>query len=479
MNPKNLSKSLVLALAVVIVQQVACSYRGYVPSYVSSRSRTAAAPVPSGGERYQHHEETGFVSAASQPLSTFSTDVDTAAYANVRRFLLEGERPPADAVRIEELVNYFDYDVPRPAADETLAITTEVARSPFGGERERLVRIALRAAAPRDFTARARHLVFLIDVSGSMAEPNKLPLLQDSLSSLLDHLAPSDTVALVTYAGSSGIQLEPTPARERERIERAIRGLSAGGSTNGEAGISLAYALASEDPDPRAIRRVILATDGDFNVGLSDDASLIRKIEQERTRGVFLTVLGFGMGNLNDAMMEQLADHGNGSYAYIDSLQEARRVLVQQMNATLVPAAKDAKVQVELNPARVARYRLIGYENRRLENRAFADDRKDAGDMGDGQTVTALYQVELAEAAPNALASGALLTVRARYKRPDAETSREVSASVDDAETVITQASPDMRFATAVAGFGMLLTQSSWAGHFDLEAVDRLARGSV
>jgi Ca-activated chloride channel homolog len=359
----------------------------------------AAGPMPDAAfnrEQYHAIDEADFRSAREQPLSTFSVDVDTASYSNVRRFLTQGQRPPIDAVRVEELINYFSYERPQAASDGPIALDAEVARSPFDPRRA-LVRIGVRASAASSADPPAKRFVFLIDVSGSMSDENKLPLLKRTLGLLVPQLTSSDRVGIVVYAGASGVVLEPTRGHNHEEIMNAIESLQPGGSTNGAAGIELAYQLAHQSCRRGDNCRVLLATDGDFNVGLTDEGSLTRLIERERDAGIFLTVLGFGMGNLQDGTMELLADKGDGSYAYIDTLAEARKVLVEQASATLRTVAKDTKIQVELNPARVARYRLIGYENRRLNDEDFNDDRKDAGDMGDGHTVTALYELELRE----------------------------------------------------------------------------------
>ena len=444
-------------------------------------------------ERYDHASETGFRLATEQPLATFSVDVDTASYSNVRRFLNEGRLPPADAVRVEELINYFDYDVPASADGQPLALATELTESPFHAGNQ-LLRISLRAAAPRSAAVPARNLVFLIDVSGSMDSPNKLPLLQAALRLLVQQLNDRDSVAIVAYAGASGVVLPLTRGGQHGRILAAIDGLGAGGSTNGAGGIQRAYQLAAEHFDPEAVNRVVLATDGDFNVGVTSEGELVRLIESERERGIFLTVLGFGMGNLNDSTMEQLADHGNGSYAYIDTLREARKVLVEQVSSTLRTVAKDTKLQIEWNPARVASYRLIGYENRRLADEAFNDDTKDAGEMGDGHVVTALYELEpsgVAKAAQldplkyqttRALApssSHELCTIKVRYKAPADRQSRRFERAVTEQARPLAQAAADTRFATAVAGFGMLLSESKHAGQFGYQDVVRLANGAI
>ncbi len=449
-------------------------------------------------EQYERAPETGFVSVHDEPLSTFSVDVDTASYSNVRRFLMHGQQPPPEAVRVEEMLNYFSYRDAEPRGDHPIAVTTELAESPFG--RRTLVRIGIKARnleQREDDRPRARNLVFLVDVSGSMQDRNKLPLLVRSLELLTEQLGENDRVSIVTYAGSSGVLLEPTRGDRSRRILDALHGLRAGGSTHGSAGIEDAYRMAERHRIRGGINRVILATDGDFNVGVTSRGGLERLIEEKRERGIFLTVLGFGMGNLKDATMEMLADKGNGNYAYIDTEREARKVLVQEMQATLDTVAKDTKIQVELNPARVARYRLIGYDNRRLENRDFNDDRRDAGDMGDGHSITALYELELRDGSggdraevdplryqqdrrprPSAK-SDELMMVKIRYKRPDEDHSRLLSTPVTGRTERLSKASEDMRFATAVAGFGLVLRGSAHTGDVRLRDVERLAEGAL
>ncbi|HMI94507.1 MAG TPA: VWA domain-containing protein [Polyangiales bacterium] len=455
-----------------------------------------AADAAFNREQYHAIEEADFRSAREQPLSTFSVDVDTASYSNVRRFLTQGQRPPVDAVRVEELINYFSYERPQAASDGPIALDAEVARSPFDPRRA-LVRIGVRASAASNDEPPAKRFVFLIDVSGSMSDENKLPLLKRTLGLLVPQLTSSDRVGIVVYAGASGVVLEPTRGHNHDEIMNAIESLQPGGSTNGAAGIELAYQLAHQSCRRGDNCRVLLATDGDFNVGLTDEGSLTRLIQRERDAGIFLTVLGFGMGNLQDGTMELLADKGDGSYAYIDTLAEARKVLVEQASATLRTVAKDTKIQVELNPARVARYRLIGYENRRLNDEDFNDDRKDAGDMGDGHTVTALYELELREggaqgsgidplkyqgsrSATPAASSDEWLTVKVRYKTPGAGgESKLISRVLRGAPAAFAEASTDLRFASAVAGFGMLLRESPHASQLGYADVTRIARGAL
>jgi Ca-activated chloride channel family protein len=455
----------------------------------------AAPPADFNTEAYAHNPDNPYRLAADSPLSTFSVDVDTASYSNVRRFLRDGQRPPIDAVRIEEMINYFRYAYAAPTADAPFGVSTEVATAPWNA-RHRLVQIGLRARDVESAAVPARNLVFLIDVSGSMQSPDKLPLLKSGLAMLARQLRPQDRIAMVVYAGASGLALPSTAGSEQNRILRALAELEAGGSTNGAAGIELAYQVAKEHFIRGGINRVILATDGDFNVGVTDQGSLVRLIEEKRTSGVFLTVLGFGTSNLKDSTMETLADKGNGHYAYVDSLAEAKKVLVRESGSTLYTVAKDVKLQIEWNPKRVASYRLIGYENRVLADRDFNDDKKDAGDMGAGHTVTALYEVELAgdaaaasevdplkyqaERRPTPAAeSTELMTVKLRYKRPDASESTLLSRTVVDGGHGIDQSSSDFRWAAAVAGFGMLLRQSEQRGDVSLALVQKLARSAV
>jgi Ca-activated chloride channel family protein len=445
-------------------------------------------------EEYAHIEENRFHSPVTTPLSTFSIDVDTASYANMRRFLRDGSKPPRDAVRTEELVNYFSYSYPEPAGEHPVSVTTEVASCPWQ-PKHKLARIGLKAKSIDVASLPPANLVFLLDVSGSMASPDKLPLLQRAFALLTEQLRPQDEVAIVVYAGSAGTVLPPTSGSERAKILEAVQRLYAGGSTAGAQGIQLAYQTARANFKKNGNNRVILATDGDFNVGVSTQAELIRLIEEERKTGIFLTVLGFGTGNLQDARMEALAKHGNGNYAYVDSLLEARKVLVQEMGANLLTLAKDVKLQIEFNPARVKAYRLIGYENRLLAAEDFNDDKKDAGEMGAGHTVTALYEivppgVEGTVAAVDALKyqkaqpaagrnSTELLTVKLRYKQPSGDTSKLLSVPLRDASRPIDNASEDLRFAAAVAEFAQLLRESEHKGNASFDQVVDLASRSL
>jgi len=446
-------------------------------------------------EEYGHTDENPFLAVAAHPLSTFSIDVDRASYSNVRRFLMQGQVPPKDAIRIEELVNYFPYDYAGPDGDDPLAIHTELAAAPWKPA-HRLLRIGLQARRIDTRGLPPSNLVFLIDVSGSMNMPNKLPLLKSSLTLLVNTLRPNDRVAIVVYAGSAGLVLPSTTGEEKATILAAIDRLEAGGSTAGGAGIRRAYDEAVASFIRGGNNRVILATDGDFNVGVSSEGELVRLIEDKRKTGVFLTVLGFGQGNLKDSKMEQLADHGNGNYAYIDNLLEAKKTLVHELGGTLYTVAKDVKIQVEFNPARVSAYRLIGYENRLLADEDFTDDTKDAGEIGSGHSVTALYElipvgvetdvtVRTPDSlryqtvrAPRGAGNGSeLLFVKLRYKEPDGERSRLLTQPVPDMAT--RNPSRDFHFQSAVAEFGLLLRASAHRGTASYEEVIATARATL
>ncbi|HEY6059690.1 MAG TPA: von Willebrand factor type A domain-containing protein [Gemmatimonadales bacterium] len=448
---------------------------------------------PWNTEEYGHKDENPFFAVSAHPLSTFSIDVDRAAYSNVRRFLLDGQAPPKDAVRIEELVNYFPYDYAGPTGDDPVAIHTELGPAPWKPQHQ-LLRIGLQARKIDLRGLPPSNLVFLLDVSGSMDEPNKLPLVKASITMLVNNLRHEDRVAIVVYAGSAGLVLPSTPGDEKAKILEAIDRLEAGGSTAGGAGIKRAYDEAVANFIRGGNNRVILATDGDFNVGVSSDGELVRLIEDKRKSGVFLTVLGFGMGNLKDSKMEQLADHGNGNYAYIDNLLEAKKTLVHEMGGTLFTVAKDVKIQVEFNPARVRAYRLIGYENRLLADEDFTDDTKDAGEMGAGHSVTALYEIvptgvatDVTIRVPDSLryqtvrtprsGGGELGFVKVRYKQPDGDRSRLLTLPVSGEPG--RAPSPEFRFQTAVAEFGLLLKGSEYRGVANFEEVIAAARGSL
>ncbi|MCC7403153.1 MAG: VWA domain-containing protein [Bdellovibrionales bacterium] len=473
------------------------------PSKMMAQSREAMIGYGKGGagvdyyttgEDYDHLPESDFVSVTDHPLSTFSIDVDTASYSNLRRFIQSGSLPPVDAVRIEELINYFPYAYEPPKGSHPFAVHTEVARSPWS--ENRLVRIALKG---REIVTKDRptaNLVFLLDVSGSMADENKLPLLKRAFKLLVDGLNGRDKVSIVVYAGASGLVLPPTSGEKKAEILASLERLEAGGSTNGASGIDLAYQVAKQNFVKGGVNRVILATDGDFNVGTTSRGDLIRLIETKAKEGTFLTVLGLGMGNLKDGTLEQLANKGNGNYAYIDDDREAKKVFVEQLSANLVTIAKDVKIQVEFNPAQVAQYRLLGYENRKLNKEDFNDDQKDAGEIGTGHTVTALYEVVPAgqasspkvdalkyqpktAAAPVSTGSQELLTVKLRYKQPEGDKSTLLEVPVNAEAKELGQTDSDFRFATAVASFGMILRNSKYQGTSSFEKVLDWASGAV
>lgn len=430
-------------------------------------------PLPTSAEEYKGVTDNGFRDTLKNPTSTFSIDVDTASYSNVRRFINTGMRPLPDAVRTEELLNYFTYDYQQPNGSEPFSITTEVGLCPWQPN-HKLVLIGLQGKNIDTEKMPPSNLVFLIDTSGSMIAENKLPLLKTAFKMLVNKLRAQDKVAVVAYANSAGVVLKPTPGSEKEKIIEAIDKLQAGGSTAGGEGIQLAYKLAKENYLKEGNNRVILATDGDFNVGVSSENELTKLIEEKRNDGIFLSVLGFGMGNIKDNKMEILADKGNGNYAYIDSAQEAKRVMVGQMAGTLYTIAKDVKLQVEFNPDKVKSYRLIGYENRALKNEEFSDDKTDAGDMGAGHNVTALYEIvpQASAIEPN----DNLMQVKIRYKKPEEATSNLLTKTVSGADNWVT--SDNLRFAAAVAEYGMLLRNSEHKGQANYKQVLELAKGA-
>ena len=504
---KRLVAPLVLLLIIAVMSLIS------IPQFASYRERARSAPPVATGsptdalyvsfqvddtggrpefntESYDWIEENIFQDVKREPLSTFSIDVDTASYSNVRRFLKNGNLPPPDAVRIEEMINYFDYQYPAPTDGSPFSVTAAVGECPWHPD-HRLLRIALRGRHVPEKQRPPSNLVFLLDVSGSMDMANKLPLLQKAMRLLVQKLGPEDRAAIVVYAGASGLVLPSTGCspENKEKIIDALFNLRAGGTTHGSAGIDLAYQVAGQNFIPGGINRVILATDGDFNVGVTSPGALTRLIEAKAKSGIFLTVLGFGMGNLKDSTMEKLADKGNGNYGYIDNITEARKMLVDQMSGTLVTIAKDVKIQVEFNPAEVGSYRLIGYENRMLRAEDFKDDTKDAGEIGSDHRVTALYEIipaglpgpgpgvdplkyqkpleQTAEAA-----SGELASIKLRYKEPDGRDSRLLSLTVKDEN----QFDADFQFAAAVAAFGMLLRDSSHKGRVGYDQVIALAQ---
>ncbi|QSE97821.1 vWA domain-containing protein [Fulvivirga lutea] len=462
------------------------AYRHHQPVQVYQETNT---------EEYAEISENGFKNPFQDPISTFSIDVDAASYSNVRRFLNLGQMPPKDAVRIEEMINYFDYDYEQPKNSDPFAINTEVAPSPWNKD-HKLVHIGLQGKDISMDNLPPSNLVFLLDVSGSMSAQNKLPLLKSAFKMLIDKLRPEDKVAIVVYAGAAGEVLPSTSASEKDKILDALDQLNAGGSTAGGAGIELAYKIAQKNFIKDGNNRIILATDGDFNVGASSDKAMEELIEEKRDAGVFLTVLGFGMGNYKDSKMEILADKGNGNYAYIDNILEAKKVLVNEFGGTLFTIAKDVKIQVEFNPAKVQAYRLVGYENRLLAPEDFNNDKKDAGELGAGHTVTALYEIipvgvksqfvvddlkyqktQITEGAKN---SSELMTVKLRYKKPDGDTSKLIVKTINDDKKSMDDTSDNFRWSAAVAAFGMQLRDSDFKGdlnYLDIMNLAKSARG--
>ena len=438
-------------------------------------------------EEYSHNAENRFKSPVKDPLSTFSIDVDAASYSNIRRFINQGEMPPKDAVRIEEMINYFNYNYPKPTGNDPVRITTEVGICPWN-KTHRLVQIGLKAREIESKNLPASNFVFLIDVSGSMFGPTRLELVKSSLRLLVNNLREKDRVAIVTYCGDARVALPSTPGNEKQKIKDALETLTAGGSTAGGAGIKEAYRIAQKNFIAQGNNRIILCTDGDFNVGASSETELENLIESKRKGGIFLTVLGYGMGNYKDNKMQILAQKGNGNHAYIDNIQEANKVLVNEFGSTMYAVAKDVKLQVEFNPAKVQSYRLVGYETRILNNEDFNDDTKDAGEMGAGHTVTALYEIiptGISGNIPGSIDplkyqtetnintqtsnSSELLTVKLRYKTPEEEKSKKIEKSVTDTDK--DNVSPDFRFASAVAMFAQLLKDSDFKGEATYDKV--------
>jgi len=476
----------------------------------SSKSYLASPPAPAqysigymhsgdagqdwNTEDYGVINENRFFEVGQEPLSTFSIDVDAASYSNMRRFLKNGQQPPKDAVRIEEVVNYFNYDYPEPESEHPFAVITELSECPWQPEHQ-LLHIGLQGKKIPMEDLPASNIVFLIDVSGSMSAANKLPLLKSSFKLLTDQLREQDRVALVVYAGAAGTVLESTPGDNKQKIKDALSKLQAGGSTAGGAGIELAYKIAQEHFIEGGNNRVILATDGDFNVGASSDAAMVRLIEKKRESGVFLTVLGFGMGNYKDNKMQQLANKGNGNHAYIDDISEAKKVLVSEFGGTVFTIAKDVKIQIEFNPGQVQAYRLIGYENRLLENEDFNDDKKDAGELGSGHTVTALYEIippgvesdfiadvdELKyqkKAKPAPGNGNELATVKLRYKAPDGNKSQKIVKPIAAKAESLSESSDNFRWSAAVAEFGLLLRDSEFKSKASYTHTAKLAKAA-
>ncbi len=471
--------------------------RSAAPSATTATAGTLPATQPAYSpqdrEKYDPIVSNPVTRVAEKPVSTFSIDVDTAAYANVRRFLEEGRMPPRDAVRVEELINYFRYDYPAPdSLDAPFSLATELAPTPWN-TRTHLLHIGIKGYEVERDERPDVNLVFLVDVSGSMNHPDKLPLVKRSLQMLAKELRPGDRVAIAVYAGAAGVVLEPTPGDERRKILAALERLRAGGSTAGGAGLELAYALAEESFDAARVNRVILATDGDFNVGVTDPRQLVDLITEKRESGIALSVLGFGAGNYQDALMERVSNAGNGNAAYIDSLKEARKVLVEEMNATLLTIAKDVKIQIEFNPAQVAEYRLIGYENRLLRRQDFRNDQVDAGDIGAGHSITAIYEIALTGRGGARLPdlryqkgmagdsySEEIAFLKLRFKPPKSDRSQAVSKPIfyDERSENLSTASENFRFAAAVAAFGQLLRGGELMEDYTLADAIELAKGA-
>jgi Ca-activated chloride channel family protein len=447
-------------------------------------------------EGYATIHENGYKDVLHQPLSTFSIDVDRASYANVRRFLNMGQLPPKDAVRIEEMINYFNYDYPEPEDEHPFSVNTELSACPWNDDHQ-LLHVGLKGKEIDREELPASNLIFLIDVSGSMNSPHKLPLLKSSFELLLKQMRSQDRVAIVVYAGAAGLVLESTSGEHKEKILEAINKLSAGGSTAGGAGLKLAYKVAEENFIDEGNNRIILATDGDFNIGPSSNAEMERMIEKEREKGIYMTVLGFGMGNYKDDKMEIIADKGNGNYAYIDNIQEARKFMISEFAGSMYTIAKDVKFQIEFNPQRVKAYRLIGYENRLLNDEDFNDDKKDAGEMGAGHTVTALYEIIPAGSKETVAdiddlkyqkgksdkkidpdPDAELMTIKLRYKNPDSFNSILIERPIQGNVKSPSEVSDNYRFSAAVAGFGMLLRNSDYKNGMSVEEVLSLARSA-
>ena len=451
--------------------------QGGVNGYVSGGvvGGIISAPEVKSPEQYTAIKEHDYIDTSKESTTTFAIDVDRASYTNVRRFLASNQMPPADAVRIEEMVNYFNYSYPQPTGPDPFAVTTEVAGCPWDTA-HRLVRIGIQGRNLEEWKMAPNNLVFLLDVSGSMMPPERLPLIKSAFRVLVDRLRAEDTVSIVVYAGAAGEVLPPTSGADKRTILDALDHLQAGGSTAGAAGIELAYKVALENFKHDGNNRVILATDGDFNVGINSLDDLGKFIEEKRKSGVFLTTIGVGDDNYRDSVLEMLADKGDGNYSYLDTAKEANKVFKSELTGTLVTIAKDVKVQVEFDPSRVASYRQIGYENRALENKDFTDDTKDAGELGAGHSVTALYEI-----VPKGNVTGEIAKLRLRYKEPKGETSKLMESRIVDNGTSAYAASADMQFASAIAEFGMLLRNSPHKGtatFADVASLARAARGA-
>ncbi|HVD98843.1 MAG TPA: VWA domain-containing protein [Cytophagaceae bacterium] len=478
----------------------------YAPSSTQERAAGAGhynmpAPEeeyaePLNTESYEYLPENEFLKATENPLSTFSIDVDNASYTNCRRFIDQGSLPPVDAVRIEEFVNYFNYDYTKPTGKHPFSINTELSECPWN-KTHKLVHIGIQGKRFPFESMAPINLVFLVDVSGSMSDENKLPLLKKSLSLLVGKMRSQDRISLVVYAGAAGVVLPSTAGNEKEKIIQALDNLQSGGSTAGGEGIILAYKIAKENFIENGNNRVLIATDGDFNVGASSDGEMTRLVESKRDDGIFLTVLGFGMGNYKDSKMESIADHGNGNYFYIDNIGEAKKTLVDELDGTLYAIAKDVKIQIEFNPTKVQAYRLVGYENRMLKKEDFNDDKKDAGELGAGHTVTALYEIvpvgvkeELTgsvdplryqKTEPKKIESqyvDEMMVIKFRYKEPKDSTSKLIVHTMKDREVTLGSSSENFRFSAAVAEFGMLLRDSKFKGDASFASALELAKNS-
>ncbi len=471
----------------------------------SERKAKESAPIDHRGdttrtentEEYEEIKENPFVAAQQSPVTTFSIDVDNASYSNVRRFIQSSQMPPANAVRIEEMVNYFSYNYPNPTSKHPFSITTEVAECPWNPSHQ-LVHIGLQGKKLDYKELNPCNLVFLVDASGSMSDANKLPLLKKSLALLLDQLGDKDRIAIVAYAGAAGLVLPSTPAKQKSKILSALNSLESGGSTAGGEGIELAYKIAKDNIIKGGNNRVILATDGDFNVGTSGDEALVKLIEEKRKDDIYLTICGFGMGNYKDGKMEKISNAGNGNYFYIDNVQESEKVFVTEMRANLFTIAKDVKIQIEFNPQKVKGYRLLGYENRRLNNEDFDDDTKDAGELGAGHSVTAVYEIipvgsasiqmvsntnefkfESADFRKSTFASNELMNVRLRYKPIKSSTSVLLEQKLTDNPQKFTASSEDFRFSAAVTGFGLLLRNSQYKGKANYAQIVKMAKSAL
>lgn len=442
-------------------------------------------------EEYKSIVENDFKNPLTNPLSTFSIDVDAASYSNMRRFINDGQKPPADAVRIEEMINYFDYDYPQPKGSDPFSINYEVADCPWNAD-NKLVHIGLQGKSLKTKEAPASNLVFLIDVSGSMSDKNKLPLLKKAYALLVNQLRAKDKIAIVVYAGSSGVVLPSTPGNEKKKILRALNKLKSGGGTAGARGLRLAYEIAEENFIEGGNNRIILATDGDFNVGQSSNSDLEKLIVSKRDKGIFISVTGFGMGNYKDSKMEIIADKGNGNYSYIDNILEAKKVFINEFSSTLFTIAKDVKIQIEFNPNLVRSYRLIGYENRMLKAQDFQNDKKDAGELGAGHTVTALYEIvpmnskkkydtdlkyqKVKKAVTKANFENELATVKFRYKNPKENKSKLIIKTIESDSKAFDKTSENFKFSSAVAGFGMLLKNSDYKEDLTYEEILKIAK---